>query len=137
MTVANCSTSVPPVPPMRVAVVNEYQQVVEGVAALLGPHSDRVVVVELDREAPGAHDVDVVLCDTCGHNQGSAIDPAVLRSLSASSSVVVFTRNIAPAVVEQIREAAAVGIVSKGTSAAELVEALGQGRAGERLFPTE
>ena len=56
---------------MRVAVVNDYELVVVGVAALLEPYRDRVEVVELDSNLPVLRDVDVILYDTFGQVQGS------------------------------------------------------------------
>ena len=51
--------------PIRVAAVNDYELVVEGVAAMLRPFADRVVVV--DRLLVGdeiEHQIDVALYDT-------------------------------------------------------------------------
>ena len=46
--------------PVRVAIVNDYELVVVGVAALLAPFSDRVAVVELE-DVAFAHGADPVL----------------------------------------------------------------------------
>ena len=46
--------------PVRVAIVNDYEIVVAGIAAVLEPFSDRVSVVELDSGMPVVGDVDVV-----------------------------------------------------------------------------
>ena len=59
--------------PIRVAIVNDYEIVVAGVAAMLAPHRDRVVVVELDSGLPVVSDVDVILYDTFGQVQGDAV----------------------------------------------------------------
>ncbi|WP_431841720.1 hypothetical protein [Calidifontibacter indicus] len=43
-------------PPVRIALVNDYELVVAGLARLLTPFSARVEVVELDvREMPSEH----------------------------------------------------------------------------------
>ena len=60
--------------PIRVAIVNDYEIVVAGVAAMLEPYRDRVSVVELDAGLPVVSDVDVVLYDTFGQVQGDAMD---------------------------------------------------------------
>ena len=60
-----------PSTPVRVAVVNDYELVVAGIAAMLAPHRDRVAVVELDAGVGVVSDVDVVLYDTFGIQKGS------------------------------------------------------------------
>lgn len=125
-----------PVSPVRVAVVNDYQLIVEGLAALLANFEDRVVVVELDSGAPVTSDVDVVLYDTFAQSQGAAIDPMVLSSLDPATRLVVFTWNADPAVVHQTRQAGASALVSKSADAEELVGVLERVHAGQRVFPT-
>ena len=51
----------------RVALVNDYELVVRGLAAMLDPFRDRVRVVELDVGTNPEHSVDVALFDTYGH----------------------------------------------------------------------
>ncbi len=60
--------------PIRIAVVNDYEMVVAGVAAMLAPHHDRVAVVELESGLPVLTDVDVILYDTFGQVQGDGVD---------------------------------------------------------------
>src|SRR3954449_1305467 len=60
--------------PVRVALVNDYELIVVGVAALLEPFRDRVEVVELDSNLPVLRDVDVILYDTFGQVQGRGVD---------------------------------------------------------------
>lgn len=122
--------------PVRVAVVDDYHLVVRGVAALLAPFSHRVVVVELDSNAPVTGDVDVVLYDTFSQPQGSAIDPTVLDSLDSTTHLVVFTWNADPTIVEQTRAAGARALVSKAADADELVSTLERVYDGELVFPT-
>ena len=58
------SPSTTPAGPIRVAVINDYELVVRGLAAMLAPHSERVTVVELDSDLPPGQRVDVGLYDT-------------------------------------------------------------------------
>ena len=60
--------------PIRVAVVNDYEMVVAGVAAMLEQHPDRVRVVEIDIGVSVISDVDVILYDTFGQVQGDGVD---------------------------------------------------------------
>ena len=66
--------------PVRIAIVNDYEIVVAGTAAVLAPFSDRVEVVELDSSVPVVADVDVVLYDSFGQAQGSDVDVARLMA---------------------------------------------------------
>ena len=61
-------------PPVRVAVANDYEIVVAGIVGLLAPFEDRVEIVELAANKPVASDVDVVLYDTFGQVQGDGFD---------------------------------------------------------------
>lgn len=51
---------------LRVAIVNDYEVIVAGVAAMLEPHADRVEVSELDVDRAPAQPADVALFDTYG-----------------------------------------------------------------------
>ena len=50
--------------PVQIAVVDDYDVVVAGVANMLEPYRDRVVVAELDTGRPVKDDVDVALYDS-------------------------------------------------------------------------
>src|ERR1700759_2584987 len=86
--------------PVRVAVVNDYELVVVGVAALLAPYSARVNVVELDSSLPVLHDVDVILYDTFGQVQGSGLDVGELVR-GGEAKVVVYSWNLQQGVVKE------------------------------------
>ena len=50
--------------PITVAVVNDFELVVRGVAAMLQPYADRVTIAELDANVGVSQDVDIALYDT-------------------------------------------------------------------------
>jgi NarL family two-component system response regulator LiaR len=120
--------------PIRVAIVNDYEIVVAGVAAMLAPHHDRIDVVELDAGVPVVNDVDVVLYDTFGQVQGDAVD---LEDLVRGRGfrVVIFSWNTQPDLVERAIARGAAGYLSKGLSAGEIVAALEAIHAGETITP--
>jgi DNA-binding NarL/FixJ family response regulator len=120
--------------PVRVAINDDYQLVVTGVAAMLAPHASRVLVVELDSKVPAVSDVDIVLYDTFGQEQGSKIDVGGLAR-AGQPKVVVFTWNLQPELVEGAIAAGATGYLWKGMPAAEMVEALEAVVAGEVVTP--
>ena len=120
--------------PVRIAIVNDYELVVAGVAAVLARFPDRVEVVELDSRLPVASDVDVVLYDSYGQVQGDRIDiPARLDGTDAK--FVVFSWNVEPDLVQRSLDNGADGYFSKALTPEELVECLERVHAGERVVP--
>ncbi|MCB0896850.1 MAG: DNA-binding response regulator, partial [Nocardioidaceae bacterium] len=79
--------------PIRVAIVNDYEIVVAGVASMLAPHHDRVNVVELDSGLPVISNVDVILYDTFGQVQGDGVDLEDLVH-GSDAHVVIFSWNL-------------------------------------------
>ncbi len=122
--------------PIRVAVVNDYEIVVAGVAAMLAPHHDRVNVVELDSGLPVLSDVDVILYDTFAQIQGDGVD---LEDLVHGSEayVVIFSWNLQPDLVGRAISRGASGYLSKGMSADEIVAGLEAVNRGETVTPRE
>ena len=60
--------------PPRIAVVNDYEVVVRGVAAMLRAYRHMVEIVELDAQTPVATPVDIALYDTFAQTQGDATE---------------------------------------------------------------
>ncbi len=120
--------------PIRVAIVNDYEIVVAGVAAMLAPHHDRVVVVELDSGLPVVSDVDVILYDTFGQVQGDAVD---LEDLVRGNSVpvAIFSWNLQSDLVERAIAHGASGYLSKGLDARAVVDAIEAIHRGETVVP--
>jgi two-component system, NarL family, response regulator LiaR len=122
--------------PIRVAVVNDYEIVVAGVAAMLAAHHERVSVVELDSGLPVISDVDVILYDTFGQVQGDAVDlEDLVRGHEAK--VVIFSWNLQIELVEKAIARGASGYLSKGLSADEIVAAIEAVYAGETVVPRD
>ena len=123
-----------PTEPVRVAIVNDYEIVVAGIAAVLAPFDERVRVVELDSRVSVRSEVDVVLYDSFGQVQGDAVD---VRGILADSGarLVVFSWNTEPELVARAIKAGAAGYVSKGSSAEQLVEAIERVADGEQVQP--
>jgi NarL family two-component system response regulator LiaR len=123
-----------PSSPLRVAIVNDYEIVVAGVAAMLAPHHQRVAVVELDSSLPVISDVDVILYDTFGQVQGDGVDLEDLVH-GGDARVVIFSWNLQPDLVERTIAQGASGYLSKATPAEKVVEALEAVHAGKIVFP--
>jgi NarL family two-component system response regulator LiaR len=120
---------------VRVAVVNDYELVVVGVAALLEPYRDRVQVVELDSNLPVLREVDVILYDTFGQVQGKGVDVDSLVD-GGSAKVVIYSWNVHRELVNDSIDAGAAGYLSKALEAEELVDAIERIHAGESLLPS-
>jgi two-component system, NarL family, response regulator LiaR len=120
--------------PVRVAVVNDYELVVVGVAALLQPYRDRVLVVEVDSNLPVLRDVDVILYDTFGQVQGRGVDVESLVD-GGNAKVVVYSWNLHGELVQDSLDAGVAGYLSKGLEGAELADAIERIHAGERVLP--
>jgi DNA-binding NarL/FixJ family response regulator len=121
--------------PVRVAIVNDYELVVVGVAALLQPYHDRIQVVELDSNLPVVRDVDVILYDTFGQVQGRGVDVDSLVN-GGGAKVAIYSWNLQQELVRDSLEAGASGYLSKGLEAEELVRAIEEIHAGRRIVPT-
>jgi DNA-binding NarL/FixJ family response regulator len=121
---------------VRVALLNDYDLVVDGLASMLAPFGDVEVVDrgvgELQIEEP----VDVALYDTYGRH---SIPWGELRDLVASSAtrhVALFTFTLGP---ELVRRALAEGIDAclwKGMSRGDLADALRRVAKGEQIVST-
>ena len=120
--------------PIRVAIVNDYEIVVAGVAAMLAPHHDRVCVVEIDSGVPVLSDVDVILYDTFGQVQGDGVDLEDLVD-GTDARVVIFSWNLQADLVRRAVERGASGYLSKGLSAGEIIDGLEAVHRGETVTP--
>ncbi len=120
--------------PIRVAVVNDYEMVVAGVAAMLSQHPDRVRVVELDSGLPVVSDVDVILYDTFGQVQGDGVDLEDLVH-GTGARVVIFSWNLQPDLVERAIKHGASGYLSKGITTEQMVAAIEDVHEGKIVMP--
>ena len=82
--------------PITVALVDDYDVVVLGVAHMLDPYQDRVRIVELDTNEPVADIVDIVPYDSIAQPESDHDEIAVLINNPRARRVVVYTRNFHP-----------------------------------------
>ena len=123
-----------PKAPLTVAIVNDYEIVVAGVAAALAPFGDRVVVVELDAQLPVLRDVDLILYDTFGQVQGDGVDLETLVN-GGRAKVVIFSWNLDDDLVDRTLAHGAAGYLSKELTAEEMVDGLEASWRGEVVRP--
>jgi len=115
---------------LRVALVNDYEVVVRGLAAMLRVYRDLVQVVELDLNKPVDDLVDIALYDTFASTQGNRAQVHALAANPRVGRVVVYSWVLDEALIRAAIANGAGGYVSKGISARRLVTALQQICAG-------
>ncbi len=121
--------------PLRIAIANDYEIVVEGLAQMLKPFEDRVRVVETVANEPVGQDVDIVLYDNFGQPHHKGLDLDVLLSQARARHLVIYTWHIDPALVDIALDVGATGYLPKNLTADELVSALERINAGEVVAP--
>jgi len=123
--------------PLRVAVVNDYDVVVHGVAAMLRTYADRINVVELDATVDVESRVDIALYDTFAQAQGDRRAVAELVDNPVVSRVAVYTWNLDPILEQASLGLGVAGYLSKRLPAQDLVAALERIHAGEVVVSSE
>jgi DNA-binding NarL/FixJ family response regulator len=123
--------------PVRIAIVNDYEVVVQGLARMLEPFHDRVRVVETSVNAPVDEDVDIALYDNFGQTQQRDLDVANLLSGSRARHLVIYSWNVQPQMVSYAIEAGVSGYLGKSLTAEELVSALEKVASGEVVVTEE
>lgn len=117
---------------MRIALVNDYPVVVEGLRQLLA-HDVRIYVVELDAQNDPSQPVDVVLIDTFASERSAVDDVIRLLGDPRIGRVVVYSWSTDAALVAEVLDAGAHGFFPKSLSGPELAEALVRVQAGEQV----
>jgi len=117
--------------PITIALVDDYDVVVIGVANILGQYPERVVIAEIDTNQPLSDEVDVVLYDSFAQPESDHDEIKVLVENPRARRVVVYTWNFHPDLVEQARKQGVQGYISKSLPGSDLVAALEAVHAGE------
>ena len=117
--------------PITVALVDDYDVVVIGVANILGQYPERVVIAEIDTNKPLSDEVDIVLYDSFAQPESDHDEIKVLIDNPRAHNVVVYTWNFHPDLVEQARHQGVRGYLSKSMPADDLVAALEAVHSGE------
>ena len=119
--------------PVRVALIDDYDVVLVGVAHMLDPYRDRVLIVEIDATTD-LHDVaDIALYDSFAQPESDHEEIRILVDSPRAHRVVVYTWNFHPDLVESARAQGAHGYLSKTLPARELVAALEAIHAGAEV----
>jgi DNA-binding NarL/FixJ family response regulator len=118
-------------PPITVALVDDYDVVLLGVAQMLDQYRDRVVIAEIDANKSVEDVVDIVLYDSFAQPESDHDEIRVLIENPRARRVVVYTWNFHTELVETARRQGVHGYLSKTLPARDLVAALEAVHAGE------
>jgi DNA-binding NarL/FixJ family response regulator len=119
--------------PITVALVDDYDVVVIGVANILEQYRDRVVIAELDTNLGVSDSVDIVLYDSFAQPESDHEEIQVLVQNPRARRVVVYTWNFHPDLIQQARDQGVHGYLSKALPARDLVSALEDVHAGKTV----
>lgn len=121
---------------VTVGVIDDYDVIVQGVAALLAPHPDLVRVVDCSTKGGPQEPVDVALLDCFAlpdHGAEMIRLAAVHRNVG---KVAVYTWSSTPELIDAAFGFGASGYLTKGLSGRELAEALAAVHKGELVVLT-
>lgn len=121
--------------PVRIAVVDDYDVIVKGTAALLQGRHD-VVVVEPDTDGDLSREIDVALIDSFGGGEAHVGIADLVKGHPNVARVAVYTWNLSPRLVEAAFKKGATSYLSKGLGGPELAEALVATHKGRRVVST-
>jgi DNA-binding NarL/FixJ family response regulator len=118
--------------PLRIALANDYDVVVAGMAAMLVPYASRIDVVDVavrrpTRETP----IDIALFDTFGRPGPEPHRVLELIKQPNVEHVAIYSFSVDEAQVAEALSLGAHGYLWKGLPAAELVDALERVASGE------
>jgi DNA-binding NarL/FixJ family response regulator len=118
---------------VTVALVDDYDVVLVGLAHMFDHYRDRVVVAEIDANEPVTDDVDVVLYDSFAQPESDQDGIQVLVDNPHARRVAVYTWNFHQRLIDSALRRGASGYLSKTLTARELVASLEQIHAGVRV----
>lgn len=119
---------------IRVALVNDYDVVVLGLARILDRYAEQFVIVELDTNEPVADRADLVLYDAFAQPESDRFEISELVADSSVGQVVVYTWNLHPELIEEARRQGARGYLSKALPARELASSLEAVYGGDEVI---
>ena len=117
--------------PITVALVDDYDVVLLGVAHMFDQYRDRIVIAEIDANKPLSDAVDIALYDSFAQPESDHEEIGVLVRSPQARRVVVYTWNFHPDLIESARKQGAHGYLSKTLPARDLVAAIEAVHAGE------
>jgi DNA-binding NarL/FixJ family response regulator len=119
--------------PIAVALVNDYEIVVHGLAAMLAPFSDRVAIVEIDVGSEPVRTADVALFDTFAGRRYSIDRARQMVHDGVVDHVLLYTWDAAAEFLSLAEDAGVSGVVLKSQTGSDLVDIIERVSRGERI----
>lgn len=123
--------------PIRVALVNDYMIVVEGLRALLASSDPRIQVVEVDVRKKPKRRVDVTLLDTYGELDSLGERVRALNADPSNGAIVVFSFSDRPQAVRHALQAGAHGFISKAVPRQQIIGGINDAAKGDHVVLTQ
>ena len=123
--------------PLRVALVNDYMIVLEGLRSLLHSSEHEIKVVEMDVKATPRRKVDVTLLDTYGEVGGLDERVSSLGADPDNGAVVVFSFSDQPQAVRRALRAGAQGFISKAVPREQIIDGIKAASMGDQVVLTQ
>lgn len=117
--------------PILVALVDDYEVVLMGLAHMFDEYRDRVLVAEINANTGTSDHVDVVLYDSFAQPESDHQEIAALVMNPRARRVVVYTWNFHPELIDAARSLGVHGYLSKTLPAPQLVAAIEAIHAGD------
>lgn len=121
--------------PVSLALVDDYDVILAGVAHLFDNYQERIRVVELDANKPISQEVDVVLFDAFAQPEADT-DLATIISNRHARRVAVYTWNFRSVLIEAALAMGVSGYLSKALPARQMVESIEAMHRGETIVST-
>ena len=113
--------------PVRIAIVDDYDVVVQGLARMFEPLRDRIHVVEVSTNRPGVERVDIALIDSFALTR----DVNEVLAEANAERYVFYSWSLQPELIETWARFGVVGFLDKRLTAEELADALERIHRGE------
>ncbi len=123
--------------PIRVALVNDFMIVLEGLRALLRFSEPEIQVVEIDVRKGPRRGVDVTLLDTYGELGSLGERVRSLGADSGNGAIVVFSFSDRPQAVRSAMHAGAQGFISKAAPRQQIIDGIKAAARGDRVVLTQ
>ena len=122
---------------IRVALVNDYMIVLEGLRALLEFSEPEIQVVEMDLRKRPRRGVDVTLLDTYGELGTLRDRVRFLGADPSNGAIVVFSFSDRPQAVRIALRAGAQGFISKAVPRHQIIDGIKAAARGDRVVLTK
>lgn len=122
--------------PIRIALINDYEVVVHGLASMLRTYQSTIQVVELDLNKQVGDCVDIALFDTFATTQGGRQEVQFLASNPLVGKAVVYSWALEATLIQAALANGAGGYISKGIPARQLVAAVTEIHLGKQKVYT-